>query len=177
MLTKEQILRLLKKLNQKLAKENLEGELFLLGGAVMCLAFDARASTKDLDALFAPKERIRQLASEIATEEGLSDDWLNDSVKGFLSEAASFDPYLELSNLRVLTASAEYLLAMKCLSMRIGFEFHDESDVRFLLRSLNIQSYDQAISVITRYYPLKQIPQKTLSALEEVLPASSGQKS
>jgi len=172
MLTKDHILKLLKRLNQKLAAENIKGELYLLGGAVMCLAFSARASTKDLDAVFEPRARIRQIACELAREEGIEENWLNDAVKGFLSEAASFNPYLELSNLRILVASPEYLLAMKCLSMRIGREFHDEGDIRFLLRYLNVESYDMAISIISSYYPLERMPQKSLYALEEIL--SSG---
>ena len=169
MLSKDQILRLLKSLNSRLKEEAVSGEMYLLGGAVMCLVFDARASTKDLDAVFAPKTKIRELSSELAREEGLDEDWLNDAVKGFFSDQASFDPFLELSHLRVLVASPEYLLAMKCLSMRIGKEFHDESDVRFLLRYLNITKYEKALKTITSYYPLESFPQKTLYALEEIL--------
>jgi hypothetical protein len=59
---------------------------------------------------------------------------------------------------------------MKCLSVRIGAEFHDEEDVRFLLRLLDIRSYDRVIAVITKYYPLERLPQKTMYALEELLP-------
>ena len=68
-----------------------------------------------------------------------------------------------------MVAQPAYLLAMKCLSMRIGAEFHDEDDVRYLLRYLNIDTYDQALDVVTRYYPLERFPQKTLYALEELL--------
>ena len=71
-----------------------------------------------------------------------------------------------------MVARPEYLLAMKCLAMRIGAEFHDEEDVRFLLRLLDIRTHDQALRVITKYYPLAQFPQKTLYALEELLPKS-----
>ena len=59
---------------------------------------------------------------------------------------------------------------MKCLAMRIGAEFHDEEDVRFLLRLLEVRSYDQALTVIQKYYPIDRFPQKTLYALEELLP-------
>ena len=59
---------------------------------------------------------------------------------------------------------------MKCLAMRLGAEFHDEEDVRFLLRMLDVRSYEQALEIITRYYPLERIPRKTLYALEELLP-------
>ena len=72
---------------------------------------------------------------------GCPPDWLNDAVKGYLSDRGDFHPYLESSNLRVLTAAPEYLLAMKCMAMRLGEEFHDEDDVRFLLRYLNLTDY------------------------------------
>ena len=97
-------------------------------------------------------------------------NWLNDGVKGYLSERADFAPFLELSHLRILLAQPEYLLAMKCLSWRIGAEFHDEDDVRFLLRLLAIRDQPEALQIITRYYPLERFPQKTLYALSELLP-------
>jgi hypothetical protein len=54
--------------------------------------------------------------------------------------------------------------------MRIGAEFHDEEDIRFLLRLLDLRTYAQAVEIISRYYPLGRFPQKTLYALEELLP-------
>jgi len=99
----------------------------------------------------------------------LDPHWLNDAVKGYLSEQADFAPFLELDHLRVMVAKAEYLLAMKCLAMRIGAEFHDEADVRYLLRHLDIDSYDRALAAITKYYPAERFPQKTLHALQEIL--------
>lgn len=68
-----------------------------------------------------------------------------------------------------MVAIPEYLLAMKCLAFRLGPELHDETDVRFLLRYLNIERYDAAVEVIQRYYPKERFPQKTLYALEEIL--------
>ena len=96
-------------------------------------------------------------------------DWLNDAVKGFLSTTGEFDPFMALSHLRVMVARADYLLSMKCLSMRIGAEFSDLDDVRYLLRHLNIERYEDAVDVISRYYPLDRFPQKTLYVLEELL--------
>ena len=68
-----------------------------------------------------------------------------------------------------ILATAEYLLAMKCLAMRLGPEFHDEADVRYLLRYLNLTSYRAAVETLAQYYPLERFPQKTLYALEEIL--------
>jgi hypothetical protein len=164
------IRRLFELLNEALRRERVEGELFVVGGAVMCLAYAARPSTQDVDAVFRPARQIREAAARVAIEAGLPPDWLNNGVKGFLSERGEFAPFLELDHLRVMVAQPEYLLAMKCLSMRIGAEFHDEEDVRYLLRHLGIGSYDQAVAVITRFYPLERFPQKTLYALAELLP-------
>lgn len=87
-----------------------------------------------------------------------------------MSAQGEFVPYLELDHLRVMTAQPEYLLAMKCLALRIGAEFHDEEDVRFLLRLLDVRSYGQALRIITKYYPLERLAQKALYALEDLLP-------
>jgi len=168
-LSVKEILRLFDLLNEELKSIDIKGELNLVGGAVMCLVYDARASTNDIDALFKPSRDIREAAEKIAVQYGYDTSWLNDAVKGYLSHNSDFEKYLELSNLNVYTASPEYLLAMKCLSMRIGEGFEDENDVRYLLRYLNIEKYEQAIEIITKYYPKEGFPQKTFYALEEIL--------
>lgn len=167
--TRADIRRLLEMLNEDLCQTETQAEIFLVGGAVMCLAYGARASTQDVDALFRPATLVREAAARVAARASLDPRWLNDAVKGYLSEHADFAPFLELDHLRVMVAQPEYLLAMKCLAMRIGAEFHDEADVRYLLRHLDIDSRDRAVAVITKYYPLERFPQKTLSALEEIL--------
>lgn len=169
MLHRDDIHRLLALLNEKLAEADVSGEIYLVGGAVMCLVHEARQTTQDLDAFFRPAEVIRKAAERIADKEQCPQDWLNDAVKGYLSQRGDYQPYLELSNLSVMTASPEYLLAMKCLGMRLGPEFHDEADIRYLLRYLNVTDYKTAIEIVTRYYPTERIPQKTLYALEEIL--------
>jgi hypothetical protein len=135
----------------------------------MCLALDARPATRDVDAFFRPATLIRQAAIRVASRAGVPDDWLNDAVKGFLSPRGEFDSYLELLHLRVFVARPEYLLAMKCASMRLGEEFHDLDDVRYLLRYLNIATAEQALAIVTRYFSQDQLPAKTRLALEELL--------
>ncbi len=167
--SKRDIELLFNRLNGELARLSITGEVYVVGGAVMCLVFDARASTLDIDAFFRPAREVRAAAQAVATAAGIPGDWLNDAVKAYLSDHEDFQPYLELTNLHVLTASPEYLLAMKCLAMRLGEGFHDEDDVRFLLRFLNLTDYRKALEVITGYYPRERFPQKTLNALEELL--------
>lgn len=169
-LKKSDIHRLFELLNEDLRKSDIEAELFLVGGAVMCLAYSARPSTQDIDAIFRPAKQVREAAARVASKTRIDAHWLNDAVKAFMSEHGDFSPFLELDHLRVMVAQPEYLLAMKCLSMRIGAEFHDEDDIRYLLRHLDMRSKDRVIAVITKYYPLERFPQKALYALEELLP-------
>ena len=82
---------------------------------------------------------------------------------------ANFDPFIEREHLRVFVARPEYLLAMKCVSMRLGEEFQDLDDVRFLLRYLNLDSVEAALDTVRRYFDDEQIPPKTRFALEELL--------
>jgi hypothetical protein len=163
--------RLFDALNQELSAENIHGDVYLVGGAVMCLVHTARESTQDLDAWFQPADELRAAAARVAARHALPANWLNDAVKGFLSDRGSFRRYLDLSHLTVYTAEAEYLLAMKCLSARIGEEFHDVDDIRYLLRYLNLTDAASAKAILEKYYPLERFPQKTLYLLEELLDA------
>jgi hypothetical protein len=172
-LSTNDIRRLFQLLNDDLRDSDITGELFVVGGAVMCLAYAARPSTQDVDAVFRPSTKVREAASRVAVIAGLPADWLNDGVKGFFSTQGDFALFLELDHLRVMVAQPQYLLAMKCLAMRIGAEFHDEDDVRYLLRHLDVRTYDNAVAIIQKYYPLDRFPQKTLYALTELLPEQS----
>jgi hypothetical protein len=169
-LTAMDLKRLFELLNDELRASGTKAELFLAGGAVMCLLYNARPSTQDVDAVFQPSGEVRKAAARAAIRAGVSPDWLNDGVKDFLSAQGEFAPFLELDHLNVMVALPEYMLAMKCLAMRIGTEFHDEDDVRYLLRHLDIRSYEKAVTIITKYFPLERFPQKTLNALQELLP-------
>ena len=118
---------------------------------------------------FRPAKELRASAARVALAEGLSETWLNDAVTRFFSEHATYTVYVQLSHLTVHVADPEYLLAMKCLAVRIGEEFHDVADIRYLLRYLNLTNAEDAKAVIERYYPLDKFPQKTMYLLEELL--------
>lgn len=169
-LTAADIRRLFQLLDAELAAQKVEGELYLVGGAVMCLALNARPATRDVDAFFRPAASIRQAAARVAIAAGVPDGWLNDAVKAFLSPRGDFESFLELSHLRVFTAVPEYLLAMKCAALRLGEEFHDLDDVRYLLRYLNISTSNEALELVLKYFDETQLPPKTRLVLEELLP-------
>ncbi|MEX2528584.1 MAG: hypothetical protein WEA09_13210 [Gemmatimonadota bacterium] len=170
-LTRSDIHSLFELLNEELVTEDVVGELYIVGGAVLCLALGVRDATQDVDALFRPSGVVRAAAERVAGRMGLPSRWLNDAVKGFLSPRGDFDPFLELSNLRVFVAQPAYLLAMKCAAMRLGEEFHDLEDVRYLLRYLDVTTLDEAMAIVTRYFDERQLLPKTRLALAELLPS------
>lgn len=54
MLNRETILHALQRLSDVLGERNVRGEICLLGGTAMVLAFRARPNTKDVGAIFYP---------------------------------------------------------------------------------------------------------------------------
>ena len=142
---RDEIVELLTELGRRLAGRGIEGEMYVVDGAAIALAFDSRRSTQDIDAVFEPKTEIYEVAGEIADELGLPDGWLNDAVKGFLSGADPDAPLvLEVTGLRVSTASPRILLAMKVLSHRVG---EDEDDVLLLARELGLSGAGKVLAV------------------------------
>ena len=68
-----------------------------------------------------------------------------------------------------MTPAPEYLLAMKCLAMRIGDGSRDADGVRFLLRHQTFTESAAAREAVGRSCPPEKVPQGTLDALEETL--------
>ena len=145
-----EIVDLLTDLGGRLAARGVEGEMYVVGGAAIALAFDERRSTRDIDAVFEPKAVIYEIAGQLAKERDLPDGWLNDAVKGFLAGADPDAPLvLEVDGLRVSTASPRILLAMKVLAHRVG---EDEEDVQLLARELGLADAAQVLAVAEAVY-------------------------
>jgi hypothetical protein len=56
--------------------------------------------------------------------------------------------------------------------MRLGAEFHDLDDVRYLLRYLNISRVEEALAIVSRYFDDDVLLPKTRLVLVELLPES-----
>jgi hypothetical protein len=172
-LSKELILAALARLNELLREKEIMGELCIFGGAAMVLAFDARESTRDVDGIFAPKQEVITLARQVAEEFGFEPDWLNDGVKGFVSDRAEItaDGMPVFSNLRILRPTTEYLLAMKCLASRAA-EFGtegDRADIITLLKRTGITDSVTACDLVTRYYKESFLPPRIRFYIEELV--------
>jgi hypothetical protein len=147
--TKARILHALQALGKELTHEGVRAQIFIVGGASMALAYSTRRVTKDIDAVFEPKQTVYAAAAKVAEELGLPEDWLNDAVKGFLRDKAP-----------------RPVLAMKLMAMRFG---EDDEDIEILLRECDLHSTEEALDVLKQVYPAKEPPAKTRYFLEELL--------
>lgn len=167
-MTDVEIFKYLEELNKLMKKDQIYGDINLVGGAVMCLVFKARKVTRDIDAIFEPKTQINDYIKIIANDNNLPDNWLNDGVKGFLSTTAAFKDFKTFSNLNVKVATPEYMLAMKCLAARVDSE-NEVNDIKFLINKLNLKSFDEVMQVIGKFYPADKFMIKTEYLIKEIL--------
>jgi hypothetical protein len=167
-------------------------EIAVYGGAALVLTLDNRVATKDLDAVIRNDPQwLRAVVAELAEDRNWPADWLNDGVKGFLSDHDASPeahrlfksyPSEDRPGLRVFVATPAYLFAMKCMAMRIGGAetTRDRQDIEALAKILSIADAEKAIELVARFYPASRISPKTQFGIEEIFgprpesPSSSG---
>ncbi len=166
-MTQDQILQAFRALNDELAREGIRGEVGVVGGAAMVLAFNTRESTRDVGAVFDPSSKVRAAAERVAGAQKLPLDWLNDAAKGYMpADTQPRSILLDLSCLAVWSPPPQYLLAMKAIAAR--FDSNDALDLRTLIRHMGLRKVEDVLEVVERYYPRNQIPAKTQFFLEEL---------
>lgn len=169
--TRAKIVTALQALSDEIAREGVRGQIFIVGGAAMALAYSTRRVTKDIDAVFEPKSAIYAAARTVAEAHDLPEDWLNDAVKGFMPGAdEDRRPVPDVAGIEITTASPQYLLAMKLMAMRFG---EDDEDIRFLLKECGFKSAEPALELLGRMYPQRDPPLKTRLFLEELFAEGS----
>jgi Nucleotidyltransferase of unknown function (DUF6036) len=171
-LSRERILDLFAELNDELCHIGIRGDVFIVGGAAMAVAYDARPATRDVDGIWHPSAEIRSAAARVAARhDDLDDDWLNDGVKGFLPGEDHGSPRVvyDADCLSVRAASPEYLLATKLLASRVS---RDEDDILLLYELCGLTTVEEGLRLVERYYPGRPIEAKVRFYLEELLSSS-----
>lgn len=170
--SREEIDALLRDLDDELGRRGTRADLFLVGGAAIAVAYDARRATRDLDAAFEPSSAVRAAARAVAERRDLDEDWLNDAVKGFLPGP---DPearrYFEGAALNVDVASARYLLALKLFASRVET---DADDIAFLYRQVGFTTVEEGLDPVASTCRGRPIAARTQFLLEEIVGAMHG---
>jgi hypothetical protein len=168
-LTKERIIELFGELDAELALDQVRGDVFIVGGAAMAVAYDARPSTGDVDGIWRPSAEVRAAAERVAARhDDVDQHWLNDGVKGFLpgDDRGPQRVVYEGDNLTVSAASPEYLLATKLLASRVA---RDEDDIALLAALCGIATVAQALDLVERFYGARPIEPRVAFLLAELL--------
>jgi predicted nucleotidyltransferase len=136
-LTRQAIVEALTKLGDLAQVQGHSIELVVIGGAAMVLLYNARPATRDVDVIIlAPPQTnlVRVLAGQVAVEQELPDDWLNDGAKGFLVGVSEGEIVFSAPGIVVRTPAVAQLLAMKLSAWRDDI---DIADAQQLLQHMN----------------------------------------
>lgn len=160
-LARSAIIKALTRLDELCAASHSRIEIAIYGGTVMMLAYNCREATQDVEAIFEPPEVVVPLIKQVAREQGLPDDWMNNGVKTFVSEREEKIgfPEIRAPNIVITRPSPKYLLAMKCMAARLPTPFRDGDmgDIKFLLAELGIQSMEQIDTIVRDYYATRTL--------------------
>lgn len=120
----------------ELARRGEHAQIAIAGGAALVLLFEARDTTKDVDAYFFRPEAsiLRDAAAHVATELQLPKDWLNDAAKGYFVDVTLGALLYGSPSLEVRAVTMTQLLAMKLAAWRDAV---DRSDAQLLLRHMD----------------------------------------
>ncbi len=174
---RQEMLSLFEEMGKACLQEGAFYEIAIYGGSALMLSFDYRETTFDID--FVPvsgaSDRIADIANRAAALLGLPHNLLRDDVSIFVSDAARYEVYGEFpkgeGNLRIFTATPEYIFSMKLLAMRRTIETHDMRDIWELIDACSIGDIEAAISLLEKFYPDRSLPTRNRLLLEDVFEA------
>jgi hypothetical protein len=150
LLSRDDILNALEVLARELDFQSLSTEIMIGGGAALVFLYDARDTTRDVDAVALISENpaaVWRTAQRIAESLGLPKDWLNDGAKGYLHGLIPGEVLLQYPSLTVRAVAPQQLLAMKLSAWRDDL---DIADARLLLSKL-AGSRDQVWNQVEPY--------------------------
>lgn len=85
LLDRGRIQDLFRRLGDRLERRGVVGDVYVIGGAAMALAYDARRSTRDIDAVLVPYGIVLTEAHALAAELGLPQWWLNEQASVYVA--------------------------------------------------------------------------------------------
>jgi hypothetical protein len=166
-----EISRLLATLAAKLDERGIVATITVAGGAAMGYVYDARPSTRDVDALLQPKDAVLEAAAEVADAEGLPNAWLNDKFAMFWPHHGEPDlSHIERhGTVTIQYAGPRVMLAMKMLASVRGRR--DADDLAHLIEPAGVVSVEEAIEIFEDFYRDHDIPPQALAVINATLQA------
>ncbi len=155
-------------------------DISVYGGSCLMLVSNFRVATKDVDAVAATDQTFIDSAARIvADRHGWPHDWLNDGVRTYLSPVAEGHNHHEFvgsypdeatPGLRVFVPTAEYMLAMKLMAMRIDVttDSKDLDDILNLFDVVGLTRREDIVAFAAGFYPEARTSAKMMLALDNL---------
>jgi hypothetical protein len=178
--TAERLGDALSELGQIAYEEGRVIDIALYGGSCLMLVSNFRIATADVDAVAAEDQGfIDRAAQTIAAHRGWPRDWLNDGVRTYLSpQVDGFEqhtlfrtyPSEEKPGLRVFVPTAEYMLAMKLMALRLdpAGGKNDLEDILNLMRISGMKEKGDILRFASRFYPEARTSGKLVLAIDHL---------
>ncbi len=153
-------------------------EVALYGGAVLTIVYGSRDSTRDVDAIISPAEADVRLVAQVAKDQELTEDWLNEDVRQFVSSIGQkrafpsdeFEPGLQIT-----IPTVAYLLSLKLNACRQPLPGYlgDKADIKFLLRKIEPASVETIEEIQDQFFPGEGLHPRALELIEDYLAEAS----
>jgi hypothetical protein len=138
-----------------------------------------RIATADVDAVTEDKDFLYSAAQTLAVRHGWPHDWLNDGVRAYLSPRVEgfaqhtlfrTYPSEETPGLRVFVPTAEYMLAMKLMALRLdpGSGRNDLEDILNLMQVTHMTEKADISRFAARFYPEARTSGKLALAIDHL---------
>ncbi|HLY57575.1 MAG TPA: hypothetical protein VKS60_18570 [Stellaceae bacterium] len=155
-------------------------DIAVYGGSCLMLVSNFRIATADVDAVaFADQGFLDRAAHTIASRHGWPLDWLNDGVRTYLSphvegfaQHTLFRTYPKEATpgLRVFVPTAEYMLAMKLMALRLdpGSGRKDLDDILNLMQVAGLERKGDILAFASRFYPEARTSAKLALSIDQL---------
>lgn len=154
-------------------------DIAIYGGSCLMLVSNFRIATADVDAVAADQSFLDSAAQTVAARRGWPRDWLNDGVRAYLSPRVEgfvqhmllrTYPCEEAPGLRVFVPTAEYMLAMKLMALRLepASERNDLEDILNLMQVTGLKEKADIVRFAARFYPEARTSGKLALAVDHL---------
>lgn len=174
-LSPRQINRALRRLSDLAAHDGLALDIALCHGRIVTVVYRVDAAESGGGKIVESGALAAALAHEVAREQGLPADWLEEDVKFHLAlTAARNQPQLQsyAPGLVLSLGEPDHLLALKLHALRPGAAPapSDRLDVSFLLERTGLASPEAAERAYRRFFPEQSLGETARAFLARVFP-------
>ena len=165
---KDRLENLLDKFLGEIEKRGVKGTVFLVGGAALSLYYFDRDATRDIDAGFPVDPVISEVIQEMALQEKLPANWINNEAAMYFGFPPSsyWITKRTIGEVTLKVASPELMLAMKLKASRGR---RDNEDVVELLRILGLSSIEEVHAIYENVYAQEEINMDVMELVTQFL--------